>query len=68
MVFEIRDGGTARTLAWTTGVSKGYRAVGVSLPTTSANLSGAAGKVLYVGMMYNITDDRWDVVAVSQEQ
>lgn len=58
----IKDNGVARTLSWETGVSGGYRAINVTLPTTTV-----AGKVLYIGCKYNSIDARWDVVAVAQE-
>lgn len=58
----IKDNGVARTLSWETGVSGGYRAINVTLPTTTV-----AGKVLYIGCKYNSTDSRWDVVAAAQE-
>jgi len=61
-VFRIKDNGTARALTWTTGVSKGFRAVGATLPTTTV-----INKTVYVGCIYNIADSRWDVVAVAQE-
>ena len=61
-VFRIKDNGTARGLTWTTGVSKGFRAVGATLPTTTV-----INKTVYVGCIYNIADSRWDAVAVAQE-
>lgn len=61
-VFRIKDNGTARALTWTTGVSKGFRAVGATLPTTTV-----INKTVYVGCIYNIADARWDAVAVAQE-
>jgi hypothetical protein len=61
-VFRIKDNGVARALTWTTGVSKGFRAVGVTLPTTTV-----INKTVYVGCIYNIADSRWDAVAVAQE-
>ena len=61
-VFRIKDNGTARALTWTTGVSKGFRAVGATLPTTTV-----INKTVYVGCIYNIADSRWDAVAVAQE-
>jgi hypothetical protein len=61
-VFRIKDDGTARALTWTTGVSKGFRAVGTTLPTTTV-----INKTVYVGCIYNVADSRWDVVAVAQE-
>jgi hypothetical protein len=61
-IFRIKDNGVARALTWTTGVSKGFRAVGVTLPTTTV-----INKTVYVGCIYNIADSRWDAVAVAQE-
>jgi hypothetical protein len=61
-IFRFEDNGTARALTWTTGATKAFRAVGVTLPTTTV-----VGKVTYVGCIYNTFDSRWDAVAVSQE-
>lgn len=61
-VFRIKDNGTARALTWTTGSSKAFRAIGVTLPTTTV-----INKTVYVGCIYNAADDRWDAVAVAQE-
>lgn len=58
LMVRIKDNGTARALAW----NAIYRGVGVSLPTTTV-----ASKNLYLGMIYNATDTKWDVVALSQE-
>jgi hypothetical protein len=62
MIFRFKDNGTARALTWTTGVAKAFRAVGVTLPTTTV-----ISKTVYVGCIYNIADSRWDAVAVAQE-
>jgi len=62
LVIRIKDNGTGRALTWTTGSSGAYRAVGVTLPTTTV-----ANKTVYIGCKYNSTDLRWDVIAVSQE-
>lgn len=61
-IFRFEDNGTARALTWTTGATKAFREVGVTLPTTTV-----VGKVTYVGCIYNTFDSRWDAVAVSQE-
>jgi hypothetical protein len=50
------------TLSWTSG-TKGFRAAGVTLPTTSGT---TANKALYVGCVYNSTESFWDVIAVTQ--
>lgn len=61
-IFRIKDDGTARALTWTTGSSKAFRAIGVTLPTTTV-----INKTVYVGCIYNTADSRWDAVAVAQE-
>lgn len=58
LVFRFKDDGTARTLTW----NAIFRAIGVTLPTTTV-----ANKLTYVGCKYNSTDSKWDVVAVQQE-
>lgn len=62
MLFRIKDDGTAKTLSFTTGSSKAFRAMGVTLPTTTI-----ASKTLYVGCMYNFSDDRWDIISTALE-
>lgn len=58
LLIRIKDNGTARTLAW----NAIYRAVGVTLPTTTV-----ISKTLYVGCVYNATDTLWDVIATAQQ-
>lgn len=58
LIIRIKDNGTARTLAW----NAIYRAVGITLPTTTV-----LGKTLYLGMIYNSADTKWDVIGLSQE-
>ena len=58
LIFRFKDNGTARTIAWN-GV---FRAIGVTLPTTTV-----VSKLTYVGCKYNSTDTKWDVVSVQQE-
>jgi hypothetical protein len=62
ILFRFKDNGTARALTWTTGATNAFRAVGITLPTTTV-----ASKLVYVGCVYNAADSRWDAVAVSQE-
>lgn len=62
IIFRIKDNGTARALTWTTGSSKSFREVGVSLPTTTV-----INKEVYVGCIYNSAASRWDAIAVAQE-
>ena len=61
-VFRIKDNGTSRTLTFTTGTSKSFRQMGVNFPTATT-----AGKTLYLGLIYNAADSRWDLVAKNQE-
>lgn len=58
LIVRIKDDGSAHPITW--GAS--WRAVGVSLPTTTV-----ISKTLYVGSIYNGADSLWDVVAVGQQ-
>lgn len=58
MVIRIKDNGTARAISYGTQ----YRAINVALPTTTV-----VGKTLYLAMIFNSDDTKWDVVAVGQE-
>lgn len=58
IVVRIKDDGTPRSIGYGTQ----YRAIGVTLPTTTV-----ANKTLYLGMVFNNTDTKWDVLAVGQE-
>lgn len=58
ITIRIKDNGTARAITYGTQ----YRAIGVTLPTTTV-----VNKTLYIGMIFNTTDTKWDVVSVAQE-
>lgn len=58
LIIRIKDNGTARALTY----NAIFRAMGVALPTTTV-----LSKTLYMGFIYNITDTKWDLVAVAQE-
>lgn len=58
LIIRLKDDGTARAISWDTK----YRAIGVTLPTTTV-----LGKTLYLGFIYNSTDDKFDCVATAQE-
>lgn len=58
LLIRIKDNGSSRAITWTTSAG-GYRAVGVTLPTTTT-----ASKATYIGCIYNSTDTFWDVIAV----
>jgi hypothetical protein len=62
ITFRIKDDGTPRSLTFTTGASKSFRALGVTLPTSTV-----ADKNIYVQCVYNLADNRWDVILVAQE-
>lgn len=53
LMVRIKDNGTARTIAFDTN----YRAIGVTLPTTTV-----ISKTMYLGIIYNSTDTKWDVI------
>jgi hypothetical protein len=61
LMLRFEDNGTGRGITWT-GTSGAYRAVGVTLPTTTV-----ASKITYVGCVYNSTDIFWDVIAVATQ-
>lgn len=61
LMIRLEDNGTGRGITWTTS-SGAFRAVGVTLPTTTV-----ASKVTYVGCVYNSTDVFWDVIAVATQ-
>lgn len=58
LTVRIKDNGTARTLAF----NAIYRAIGITLPTTTV-----LSKTLYLTMRYNFADTKWDVLAMAQE-
>lgn len=58
LLIRIKDNGVSRAIAYGTN----YRPIGVSLPTfTTSN------KTIYLGIVYNSTDSKWDVIGVSIE-
>jgi len=58
LLIRIKDNGGAQTLAY----NAIYRAIGVTLPTTTV-----AAKTIYLGMFYNSADSKWDVVGVREQ-
>jgi hypothetical protein len=58
LLIRIKDDGTSRAISYDTG----YREIGLTLPTfTTPN------KTIYIGIIYNSTDSKWDVIGVSIE-
>lgn len=58
IVIRIKDNGTPRTISF----GNQYRGIGASLPTTTV-----ANKTMYVSMVYNSDDVKWDVLSVGVE-
>lgn len=59
LMIRIKDDGVgAQTITWDTN----YRAIGVTLPTTTV-----INKTTYVGIIHNSTDGKWDVIGVTTE-
>jgi len=56
LIIRVKDDGTARALTYDTQ----FRASSdLALPTTTV-----LGKTLYMGFMFNLTDTKWDLLAV----
>lgn len=58
IIIRLKDNGTARSISFGTY----YRAMGNALPTTTT-----INKTMYMGFIYNSTDTKWDLIALSQE-
>ena len=58
LMIRIKDNATAQTIAFGTN----YRAVGITLPTTTV-----ISKTIYLGIIYNSTDSKWDVLGLNQQ-
>mgnify|MGYP006270466239 CR=1 FL=1 len=58
LILRIIDNGSAQTISW----NGTYTVIGVTLPTTTT-----AGKMTYIGCIYNADNTRWDVVAVTTQ-
>ena len=58
MIIRIKDDGTAQTIAFDTN----YRAIGVTLPTTTT-----ISKTIYIGLVWNDTDTKFDVLGINTE-
>ncbi len=58
LIIRIKDNGVAKAIGYGTN----YRAVGVTRPTITT-----AGKVTYLGILYNSNDTQWDIIGVTTE-
>lgn len=56
ILFRLKDNGTSRALTWPSS----FRSGDAVLPTTTA-----AGKNMYIGVVWNSTDSKWDCALVS---
>jgi hypothetical protein len=57
-MIRIKDNGTARAITYDTN----YRAIGVTLPTTTV-----ISKTTYLGLIYNAAEAKWDVIGVTTQ-
>jgi hypothetical protein len=58
LMIRIKDNGSARAITFDTN----YRAIGITLPTTTV-----ISKTMYLGIIYNSTDSKWDIVGLNQQ-
>lgn len=58
MIIRILDDGTARAISY----GSEYRSIGATLPTTTV-----ISKTVYLGLIFNAADTKWDCIGVSQE-
>jgi hypothetical protein len=58
LMIRIKDNGTARGITFDTN----YRAIGITLPTTTV-----ISKTMYLGIIYNSTDAKWDIIGLNQQ-
>ena len=58
LMIRIKDNGTARAITF----GADYRAIGITLPTTTA-----ISKTMYLGIIYNSTDGKWDILGLNQQ-
>jgi hypothetical protein len=58
LMIRIKDNGTARAITF----GANYRAIGITLPTTTV-----ISKTMYLGIIYNSTDGKWDILGLNQQ-
>lgn len=58
LMIRIKDNGTARAITF----GADYRAIGITLPTTTV-----ISKTMYLGIIYNSTDGKWDILGLNQQ-
>jgi hypothetical protein len=58
LMIRIKDNGTARAITF----GADYRAIGITLPSTTV-----ISKTLYLGIIYNSTDGKFDILGLNQQ-
>ena len=58
LMIRIKDNGTAQAITF----GSNYRAIGVTLPTTTI-----ANKILYLGIIYDSIDAKWNILGTPQQ-
>ena len=58
LMIRIKDNGTARAITF----GANYRAIGITLPSTTV-----ISKTMYLGIIYNSTDAKFDIVGLNQQ-
>lgn len=58
LIIRLKDNGSARGITF----NAIFRAIGITIPTTTV-----ASKITYLGLVYNSTDTKWDVIATKTE-
>lgn len=58
LIIRLKDDGSARGITF----NAIFRAIGITIPTTTV-----ASKITYLGLVYNSTDTKWDVIATKTE-
>jgi hypothetical protein len=58
LMIRIKDNGTARAITF----GADYRAIGITLPTTTV-----ISKTMYLGIIYNSTDAKFDILGLNQQ-
>ena len=68
-IFRIQDNGTARVITFTGGSAKSFEPIGTSLIASGSNwtYTTTINKKTYFGCIFNAADNRWDILALSQE-
>lgn len=58
LMIRIKDNGTARAITF----GADYRAIGITLPSTTV-----ISKTMYLGIIYNSTDGKFDILGLNQQ-